>query len=75
MLFSSILKKIDTTIRVYGFWDYLNKVSWSFYGNVVQQNGRIDILVRKCIPTGNLQENILPSDTPPVSRLLFETVF
>jgi hypothetical protein len=53
-------KKIDTTIRVYGFGDYLNKVSWSVYRIV---DDGYEIIGTKFISTGDLPEKILPSDT------------
>ena len=61
-------KKIDTTIRVYGFGDYLNKVSWSVYGIVY--DGWLD-LSRKFISTGDLEEKIFPSDTPTSITITF----
>ena len=64
-------KKIDTTIRVYAFGDYLNKVSWSVYGIVVQQYGLGDIIGRKNISTGNLEEKIFPSDIPTSITIIF----
>lgn len=64
-------KKIDTTITVYGFGDYLNKVNWSVYTNVNQQNGLIDIQGRKFISAGDLPEKIFPSDTPSSITITF----
>jgi hypothetical protein len=61
-------KKIDTTISIYGFGDYLNKVSWSVYRIV--DNG-FDVIGKKFISTGDLTEKIFPSDTPTSITITF----
>ena len=61
-------KKIDTTISIYGFGDYLNKVSWSVYRIV--DNGFV-VIGKKFISTGDLPEKILPSDTPTSITITF----
>jgi hypothetical protein len=61
-------KKIDTTISIYGFGDYLNKVSWSAYRIV--DNGFV-VIGKKFISTGDMPEKILPSDTPTSITITF----
>jgi hypothetical protein len=63
-------KKIDTTIKVYAFGDYLNKIRWSVYANVF-----IDPVMggisKKFINTGDLEEKIFPSDIPNSITITF----
>jgi len=53
-------KKIDTTVRVYAFGDYLNSVSWMVYENVFIS---LDQQSRRPISEGKLEEKIFSSDT------------
>jgi hypothetical protein len=61
-------KKIDTTIRVYGFGDYLNKVSWSVYG-IVEYG--LDDFSRKNFSEGYLDDKKYPSDIPSNITITF----
>jgi len=61
-------KKIDTTIRVYAFGDYLNEVSWSVYENVFFG---FDEQGRKFFSEGKLEEKIFPSDIPIAITITF----
>jgi len=63
-------KKIDTTVRVFGFGDYSNKISWSIYNYELMRNS-IDERGRKMILIGDLEEKIFPSDAPAKITITF----
>jgi hypothetical protein len=61
-------KNIDTMIWVYGFGDYLNKVSWGVFRIV--GNGFL-FIGQKFISNGDLEEKLFPSDTPTSITITF----
>jgi len=61
-------KKIDTTISVFAFGDYLNKISWTVYENVFTS---FDDVGRRLFSEGYLDEKIFPSDIPSAITLTF----
>jgi len=62
-------KKIDTTIRVYCFGDYLNKISWNVYENAIV-NG-FDDWSKRIISIGASDEKFFPSDVPAKITITF----
>jgi len=56
-------KKIDTTISVFGFGDYLNNINWNVYA--------IDNNQLKIFTSGNSGDKIFASDTPNHITIIF----
>jgi hypothetical protein len=63
--------KIDTTIRIYGFGDYLNKIRWSVYG-YIEADLQFEIYpTLNIVSYGELPEKLFPSDTPTKITITF----